>query len=162
MIALFNGAEPRGMPGDLEYGPVLYLIDTQLKEHHPTLLALLEALGLPATKVTKALIKKVGGKLETTGIIAPERTREAVFKALKQRHTMAATGDRIRMVVNSNGAIMGDALKASDPRTFEIEVDPLGPLEFVQVLKNGEPVQIWQGPRPRRESEAGTFAVREL
>ena len=95
-----------------------------------------------------------------TGVVAPELTREAVFGALRNRHTLAATGDRIELSVMSNGAMMGDILPATAPRRFEIDVAPLGPIEFVQMIKNGQAVQMWPGGTDPSTPEDGAFLVR--
>ena len=71
---------------------------------------------------------------------------ESVLSALRSRHSFAATGDHIELRVSCGEAIMGDCLPPEAAPALRIAVDPLGPLDFVQVLKNGEPVHIWQRP----------------
>lgn len=83
-----------------------------------------------------------------TGIYASTLTRESIFDALKHRHTLAATGDRIEVHVDSNGAIPGDIQSARAPRQFAVQVDPLGPLDYVEVIKNGMRAHLWPG-QPR-------------
>ena len=78
-----------------------------------------------------------------TGIYAGARTRESVFDALRRRHTFAATGDRIEIWAEANGALPGDAVPASGPRSFQVTVDPLGPLDYVEVIKNGVRAHLW-------------------
>ncbi|MEO7649912.1 MAG: DUF3604 domain-containing protein [Bryobacteraceae bacterium] len=80
-----------------------------------------------------------------TGIVAEELTRDAIFDALRSRHTFVVSGDRIDLRVRSGDRGMGDFLDAAAPRILDIDVAPLAPLEFVQVLKNGEPAAIWHG-----------------
>jgi hypothetical protein len=41
---------------------------------------------------------------------------------------------------------MGDQLPRSVSRNFSIDVHPLAPIEFVQIIKNGRVAQIWPGP----------------
>ena len=81
-----------------------------------------------------------------TAVAAAGLTREAVFAALKARHTAVVTGDRIEIDVRCGEAVMGDVAPAGSPRRFDIAVHPLAPLDYVQVLRNGEVASIWPGP----------------
>ena len=76
-------------------------------------------------------------------ILTDDLTREGVFAALRARHTYAVTGDRIGLGLSCGRAIMGDVVPAATRREFTIMVDPLAPLEFVKLLRNGQPVQTW-------------------
>jgi len=95
-----------------------------------------------------------------TGIYATDLTREAVFAALRNRHTLAVTGDRIDLRVDSGGAIPGDVLNARAPRQFKVTVDPLGPLDYVEVIKNGVRTQLWPCMTQRSTGEAGFHRLR--
>ena len=77
-----------------------------------------------------------------TAVLAKSLSRETVIDAIRKRHTYAVTGDRMHLSLRCNGAVMGDVLAHREARTFQIEVDPLSPLEYVQVLKNGSPAAI--------------------
>lgn len=94
-----------------------------------------------------------------TGIAAPELTREAIFAALKARHTCAVTGDRIEIDVNCGAAGMGDVASPGAARCLDIAVRPQAPIEYVQVLRNGEPVAMWQGPSADANPRAGRMLV---
>ena len=94
-----------------------------------------------------------------TGILAAELSCESVFDALRKRHTIAATGDRICMDVRCGEAIMGDVLPPGAERTLAIGIDPLGPLESVSVLKNGHTIATWPA-EPRASAVAdGVYLV---
>ena len=95
-----------------------------------------------------------------TGIAATELTRESVFDALRRRHTLVATGDRIEMDLRCESAAMGDVAPAGASRRFDIQVDPLDRLEFVQILRNGEVAAMWPGPPASRTAKAGRHLVR--
>lgn len=95
-----------------------------------------------------------------TGVIASALTRESVWQALWARHTLACTGDRIGVSLASGRGIMGDVLPASAPRLFEVEVQPLAPIEFVALLKNGELAQMWPGPTLATTTDDGRFLTR--
>jgi len=73
------------------------------------------------------------------GIWAEKRTRAGVFAAIRQRHTYAATGDRIGLRFRLADAMMGDVVSPNTPRRLRWDVDALGAIDYVQVLKNGEP-----------------------
>lgn len=88
-----------------------------------------------------------------TGIWAEDRTRESVFRAFRSRHTYAATGDRIELAFRSGDALMGDHLGTEKARQFQIDVMPLAPISFVQVIRNGDPIATW-APVPPRVSVA--------
>jgi len=95
-----------------------------------------------------------------TGVAVEALTRKAVWEALLRRHTFAATGDRMEMWVESNGAIMGDALPVSARRVLDVAVNPLAPLEFVQIIKNGDVAQMWPGSQPAAAPDKGPYLVR--
>ena len=52
-------------------------------------------------------------------VMAPERSRDAIFDAMKQRRTYATTGDRIILDVNVNGTPMGQEAEYADVREVE-------------------------------------------
>ena len=86
-------------------------------------------------------------------VLAPEKSRDAIFDAMKQRRTYATTGDRIILDVTVNGTEMGQRGDYADERTVEGRVIGTAPIESVTLLKNDEP--IWSetygvGPRPAR------------
>lgn len=95
-----------------------------------------------------------------TGIFAPAVTREAVFDALRNRRTIAATGDRIELRVDSSGALPGDVLPAGAHRDFAVQVDPLGPLDYVEVIKNGHRDYLWPCAPRLTAARRGVFRVR--
>ncbi len=95
-----------------------------------------------------------------TGIVSDELTREAIFDALRARHTCAATGDRIELSVRSGEALMGDVRPAGAAREFEVEVHPLAPLDTVRIVRNGQTAQLWPGPLRPDCPPAGNYLVR--
>lgn len=95
-----------------------------------------------------------------TGIWAEEATRHGVFEALRARRTFAATGDRIELQFRSGQAMMGERLEPSAPRRFDIDIAPLAPVEFVQVIRNGAPAAGWAPAPPAGASGSGRRLVR--
>ena len=73
-------------------------------------------------------------------VLAPEKSRDAIFDALKQRRTYATTGDRIILDVTVNGTPMGQRAGYADARAVEGRVIGTAPIESVTLLKNDEPI----------------------
>jgi hypothetical protein len=91
-----------------------------------------------------------------TAVYAPELTREAVFQALRSRHTYAVTGDRIEVDARIGGAVPGDTISASAGLQAAIRVVGRAPIAVVELLRNGDPVRTYTAPdlpRPRWASE---------
>lgn len=95
-----------------------------------------------------------------TGIYASSLTRESIFAALRNRHTLAVTGDRIDVRVDSNGAMPGDIQGAGAPRQFLVKVDPLAPLDYVEVIKNGARTHLWPCLPRTTSGQAGVYRLR--
>jgi hypothetical protein len=94
-----------------------------------------------------------------TAVAATALTREAVFAALKARRTCAVTGDRIELELQCGPAGPGDLLPAAAPRRFDIAIRPLGPIDYVQLLRNGETAALWPGPAPTPDPGPGRFLL---
>ena len=93
-------------------------------------------------------------------IRAEGTTRAAVFEALRRRHTYAVTGDRIGLDVAMAGGTMGDLLPASSERRLRCEVDALGALDFVRVIRNGRAVHSVPPPVPVPGKDEKSFTIR--
>lgn len=77
------------------------------------------------------------------GVFARELTREAIWEAFLARRVFAATGDRIDARMLINGAWIGESIAAPATRNAEIQVSAPGPLDKVELLKNGRVVRRW-------------------
>lgn len=71
---------------------------------------------------------------------APELTRNGIWSALQQRRTYALTGDRIALAFAVNDAPMGAVAEPDADRTLDVEVVAGGPIDYVEIRKNGYPV----------------------
>jgi Protein of unknown function (DUF3604) len=71
-------------------------------------------------------------------VIAAENTTQAIFRALRERSTYATTGERILLAATLNGESMGRRVSDAAVRTVEAQVAGTRPIEFVDVIKNGE------------------------
>jgi len=75
-----------------------------------------------------------------TGIFAEERTREAVWDALKRRHCYATTGTRIFLDVRCGDSMMGDVVTPGRKRHFDITVAATAPILDLEVRRNTDTV----------------------
>ena len=73
-------------------------------------------------------------------VLAPERSRDAIFDAMKARRTYATTGERIILDVELNGAGMGERTAFADTRTIKGRVIGTAPIADVTVFKNDAPL----------------------
>jgi hypothetical protein len=77
-------------------------------------------------------------------IVAPERTREAVLAALRERRVYATNGARIFLRTTLDGVHeMGSAVSASSPEavhTLDIRVASVAPLDRIEVIRGLEVV----------------------
>jgi len=84
-----------------------------------------------------------------TAFRAPERSREAVFDALRSRSVYATTQpDRILAELSVDGTRVGAAdstVTADGERTIQFEVHGTAPVESVTIVKNGEPFHVATG-----------------
>jgi len=75
------------------------------------------------------------------GVIAPEKTTDAIFDALRNRHVYATSGKRIILDVRLNEAGMGTRQAYTENRVLKGEAIGTGPIDTITVVKNGE--EIW-------------------
>ena len=87
-----------------------------------------------------------GGSLSQRGglgaLRAPEKTRDALFDAMKRRASYATTGERVILDFTVNGAEMGGRTPFAELRRLAGRVIGTAPIKRVTVVRNGEP--IWQ------------------
>ncbi|MBQ4575941.1 MAG: DUF3604 domain-containing protein [Clostridia bacterium] len=91
-----------------------------------------------------------GGEHEgcgVTAVLAENLTREAIFKALYDRHTFAMTHTGFivdfRIGNNRETAIMGDELKAAEPLTLTCRIKAERGIDCVRLMKNSKPYREW-------------------
>ena len=78
-----------------------------------------------------------------SGVLAREKTKEAIFEALLARRTYASTGARILVDFRVGGLLMGEEKRVSsnDPvqgkRTIAVELHAPGKIQSVEVIRNG-------------------------
>ena len=75
-------------------------------------------------------------------VLAPERSRNAIFDGMRARRTYATTGDRMILDVRLNGGRMGERVDYSEERRLTGRVIGTAPIDTVTVFKNdGEILQ---------------------
>jgi hypothetical protein len=72
-----------------------------------------------------------------TGVYAEELSRPALFRAMKARHTFAAS-DKIIVDFRMGDRLMGDELRASSPPPMQVKVIGTGRIRSVEVIRNGQ------------------------
>ena len=75
-------------------------------------------------------------------VLAPERSRDAIFDGMKAKRTYATTGDRIILDFDVNGSGMGQRADYSDSRSISGRAIGTAPIKSIQVVKNNE--IIWE------------------
>lgn len=70
------------------------------------------------------------------GVYAKELSREAILEAIRQRRTIAASGDRIGLEVKLNGHWMGSDLPYHADREIAVNVRGQDEIERVEILRN--------------------------
>jgi hypothetical protein len=95
-----------------------------------------------------------------TGIWARELTRDGIWDALLSRRTVALTGDRIALQFCVNGRPMGARIEPSRERTIAFEVRGGGPIDSVDVLKNGSLLRRFSPYESASEPAQGTVRTK--
>ncbi len=75
-------------------------------------------------------------------ILAPTRTTDAIFDAMKALKAYATTGDRIILDVSLNNVGMGQRAQFSEQRTLQGRVIGTAPIESITVVKNDH--TVWE------------------
>jgi hypothetical protein len=75
-------------------------------------------------------------------VLAPVRTRDAIFDNLKAHRTYATTGERMIVDFAVNGTAMGGRAQYATERRIQGRVIGTAPIESVAIMKNGE--VIWR------------------
>jgi hypothetical protein len=137
----------------------------------------------PAGFVSKALAKgyllgfqassdHVSTHVSYACVLAEDLSRKGLMDAMRKRHTYAATDNIVLDVRLGELGIMGDEVRTAQPR-LDVVVLGTGPLDRVEVLRNGEVVHSerpekegsearfhWEDPAPRKGEKPSYYYVR--
>jgi len=91
--------------------------------------------GVPGTAV-------FGTKGGIAGVIAPTLSRQAIAKALRERHTFASTGERTFGMLRCGKHIMGDEFTHKGPATLEYRF--LGDAGWDEIIAFDHTGEIWR------------------
>lgn len=72
------------------------------------------------------------------GVWTKELTREAIFKALWNRHVFATTNVRIYLEFSVCGAPMGSVIKSTNTRPINVRAVSESPIATIDIVRNGE------------------------
>jgi hypothetical protein len=103
-------------------------------------------------------------------VLAKEFTRQGLVDGMRKRHTYAATDNIVLDVRMGALGIMGDEVHTDAPR-LDIVVFGTGPLDRIEVLRNGSVVHTekgtgaearvhWEDPAPLKSDRAAHYYVR--
>ena len=83
-----------------------------------------------------------GGGKGKAGVWAEARTREAIFAAIRARHTFGTSGAKMSLLFRCGEAMMGDVLArpAGPPAPFTIDAVCLRPIRSLSILRNNDVV----------------------
>jgi len=93
-------------------------------------------------------------------VIAPAKTRKAIWEALLARRVYAVTGDKILCHLEVNGAGMGAVTSASEQGLLTLDVTGDDCLDQVVIYRNAEPWRVLAGKDLRSEEPHGRYKVR--
>jgi hypothetical protein len=74
------------------------------------------------------------------GVWAEEKTRDAIFDAMRSLSAYATTGERIVLDASLNGYAMGTRQPDAETRRIECRVAGTSPIDRIEVVRNGEVV----------------------
>ena len=76
-------------------------------------------------------------------VLAPDRSKDSLFDAMKSLNTYATSGQRIIMDVNVNGTTMGQRARYATERAIAGRVIGTAPIRSVTLFKNDHVLQEW-------------------
>ncbi|MCP5119156.1 MAG: hypothetical protein GY953_50795, partial [bacterium] len=86
-----------------------------------------------------------GGLFQRGGlaaVLAPEKTSDSIFTALRELSAYATTGERLILDASVNGTRMGGRADFAEERRVEGRVIGTSPIDSVAVVRNGE--EVWR------------------
>ena len=81
-----------------------------------------------------------GGGKGKAGVWAKAKTREAIFEAIRARHTFGTSGAKMSLLFRCGCGMMGDVLPRDTPPVFQVDAACLRPIRRLSILRNNETV----------------------
>jgi hypothetical protein len=80
-----------------------------------------------------------GGGRGKIGVWAPELTRDAIFAAIRARHTFGTSGAKIGLLFRQGDHLMGDKVQgAPDNPTFTVRAVAMKPIKEIVIFRNNQ------------------------
>jgi hypothetical protein len=98
-------------------------------------------IGHPGLRALNAQVPGSDNQGGQAAVLATERSRDAIFDAMKARATYATNGHRIVLQATLNGAPMGAKLADAPRREITGRAIGTGPVDRIVIVKNGVDVQ---------------------
>ena len=93
-------------------------------------------------------------------VYAKEKTREAIWEAIKSRHTYAVTGDKIQCMFKINGELMGSIIPKTDKIEIFLNIIGCDFLDRIVLFKNSYPFRTWNFCIPEPKVVSSKYKVR--
>ena len=94
-------------------------------------------------------------------VLAEEKTRESIWNAMKNRHTYAVTGDRIKCDFDVDGHLMGSIVPlVSEKHEISYKVEGSYNMDKIVIYRNLEPIHIVDGLRMKAKPEDNRYKIR--
>ncbi len=82
-----------------------------------------------------------GGGMGKAGVWAEELTREAIFKAIRARHTFGTSGAKMALLLRAGDAMMGDdVLRPAGPIPFTLKAVAASDIQELVIFRNNQVV----------------------
>jgi len=81
-----------------------------------------------------------GGGKGKAGVWAESRTREAIFAAIRARHTFGTSGAKMSLLVRCGDGIIGDILPLDTGPVLQVDAACVRPVRQLSILRNNEVV----------------------
>ena len=97
-------------------------------------------------------------------VYAKALTREAIWEAIKKRHTYATNGPHMAISFSMGGYMMGDCatLKAGDEMEFTFAALPHGYIDRLEIYKNSEIAAVYCGKNQENQISRYEGAYKEI
>ncbi len=92
-------------------------------------------------------------------VMAPEKTRDSIFDAMKNLSAYATTGKRMILDVDVNGAPMGSIAPISETATVSGRVLGTAPIDTITIMKNDAPIWSKDFRSASKVDESGNTLV---
>ncbi len=97
--------------------------------------------------------------LGVAGFWARDLTRDGIWEAVRQRRTVASTGDRIRLWFEIDGSPMGSTISADGPIKASVDVACPLPLDRVELVSDGRVIRSYCHRDRWVQRQSGEFNI---